>query len=63
MPLLQVYLLEGRPAEKKRELLRRLTETTAEVLGAPPESIRVLVHEMSPDDWSVAGETMRERRR
>ncbi|MFI1035439.1 4-oxalocrotonate tautomerase family protein [Streptomyces sp. NPDC020951] len=58
MPLLQVHLLEGRPASVKKELVRELTEVVERVLGSRPERISVLVAEYAEGDWSVAGEPL-----
>lgn len=55
MPIIQFNLLEGRTVEQKRNLAKRVTETVVEVLGVKPESVRILIHEMGPYDFSVAG--------
>ena len=56
MPMIQVTMLEGRTVEQKHELMRRLTEATAEVLGGDPQRIRVALYEFSPDEWAIGGE-------
>ena len=56
MPFIQVTMLEGRTVEQKHELMRRLTDAAAEVLGGDPGRIRVALVEVSPDDWAVGGE-------
>lgn len=61
MPIIQFNLLEGRCAEKKRELARRVTDTVVEVLGVRPEQVRILIHEMTGEDFSIAGVTAAER--
>lgn len=55
MPLIQVSLREGRSPEDLRRLGARLTEATAETLGVPPESVRVLIAEVPGDLWFVGG--------
>ena len=55
MPLIQINLLEGRPPEKITELIRNITDTAAETLGAPKESVRVLVNEMPKTHWGIGG--------
>lgn len=62
MPIIQFNLLEGRTVEQKRELARRVTDTVVEVLGVKRESVRILVHEMTDDDFSVGGITSRDRK-
>jgi 4-oxalocrotonate tautomerase len=53
--VLRVTLLEGRPLDKKRELVRRLTEMAARVLGEPEEEVRVILYEVRRDQWAVGG--------
>lgn len=55
MPIIQFNLLEGRSVEQKRVLARRVTEAVVESLGVKPESVRILIHELGPYDFSVAG--------
>ncbi len=63
MPIIHVHILEGRSEEKKNRMVRRVSEAVCETLGAPIETIRVLVHETSPDDWYVGGASKAERDR
>lgn len=58
MPFIQVTLLEGRSTEQKHDLMRRLTEVTAEVLGGDPQRIRVALYEVDGDEWAVGGVPM-----
>jgi 4-oxalocrotonate tautomerase len=61
MPLVEVTLIEGRsPADVKR-LAAALTAAMVETLGAPPETIRVLVHELPATHWLVGGQSLAER--
>ena len=55
MPIIDVTLLEGRPATVKAELIRELTDAAEKVLGVPRESIRVLLRELPPAHWGVGG--------
>lgn len=55
MPIIHVHIVEGRSEEKKKRMARRVSEAVAETLDAPLETIRVLVHEISSDDWHVGG--------
>ena len=56
MPIINVQMMEGRPKEKVAELIRNVTNTVAETLDAPKESIRVLVTELPKTHWGKAGE-------
>jgi 4-oxalocrotonate tautomerase len=61
MPIIQVHLLEGRSTAVKRELIRNLTDTTCTTLGVAPESVRVILQEMAPDHFGIAGEPFHPR--
>lgn len=62
MPLIHVTLIEGRTKDQKSQFMKALTEAAVESLGSNPESVRVVLHEVSGDNFSVAGETMTVRR-
>ena len=46
MPIIHIQLLEGRPEEKIKEVIRQVTETVSVVLGSPKENVRVIVSEI-----------------
>ncbi|MCI4646073.1 MAG: 4-oxalocrotonate tautomerase family protein [Hyphomonadaceae bacterium] len=56
MPIAHINIIEGRSPEKRRELMKRVTEAIAESLDAPPASVRVLIHEVPAFHWAVGGE-------
>lgn len=58
MPFIQITMLEGRSVEQKHDLMRRLTEATAEALGGDPERIRVAIYEVDKDEWAIGGVPM-----
>jgi 4-oxalocrotonate tautomerase len=55
MPLVQVTLVEGRSIEEKTALIRGLTDTAVTTLGAPRESVRVILQEVPAAHWGVGG--------
>lgn len=55
MPLIHVEMLEGRPPERKRELIEELTKTVERVLGAQRQSIRVVILEIPKAHWGIGG--------
>ena len=55
MPILDVTLISGRTADKKRALVRELTDATVRTLDVPRESVRVLLREIEPDHFAVGG--------
>ena len=62
MPYIIVKIQEGAGAERKRELLRRLTETTVSCLGVSPKVVRVVIEEAPKENWAYAGMTWEEWR-
>jgi 4-oxalocrotonate tautomerase len=62
MPFIQINILEGRSPEKKERLIREVTDLVSEVLEAPVESVRVMINEMEPEHWGIAGESVKKRR-
>ena len=61
MLVLKVTMLQGRTAEQKAELIRRLTEAAAEHLDWPAGEIRVVIYEVGRDDWGIGGRSVSER--
>lgn len=56
MPMIQIHLFKGRTDEQKKALLAAVTQAAQQSLGAPLESIRVWIHEFTPNDCMIAGE-------
>lgn len=61
MPFIQINILEGRSPEKKERLIREVTDKVAEILEAPEQNVRVLIHEVAAEHWGIAGESVRKR--
>jgi 4-oxalocrotonate tautomerase len=55
MPLVTIALYEGRSTDKKREAVREVTDTVAKVLAIAPESVWVILDDVSKENWSAAG--------
>ncbi|HTE54554.1 MAG TPA: 2-hydroxymuconate tautomerase [Kofleriaceae bacterium] len=55
MPLVEVTLIEGRSREVKAALMKALTDAVEAALGAPRDSIRVIVREVPAENWAVGG--------
>ncbi len=62
MPLIQVSIAEGRSPEQIRALIAGLTDAAVAAVGAPIESVRVLVTEIPLEHWGSGGPTLAERR-
>ncbi|TDF64937.1 2-hydroxymuconate tautomerase [Cupriavidus sp. L7L] len=60
MPIMQVFLMEGRTDEQKARLIAALTDAAVEAIGAPVESVRVIVTEMPKTQFGIGGKTAKE---
>ncbi len=63
MPIIEVKMLKGRTLEQKARLSRTLTDVTVDILEIRPDAVRVLIHELPPEHWSVGGISFAERER
>jgi 4-oxalocrotonate tautomerase len=48
-------MLTGRSKEKKEKLIKNLTAAVVDSLEAPVESVRVILQEMPPEHYGIAG--------
>jgi 4-oxalocrotonate tautomerase len=57
MPIMQVFLMEGRTDEQKARLIAALTDAAVESIGAPRETVRVMLTEMPKAHFGIGGKT------
>lgn len=62
MPIIQAFLIEGRSDELKENFIAAVTDAAESSLGAPRESIRVIITEVPPAHFGVAGKSTKSRR-
>lgn len=55
MPIIRVDLWEGRPKEKKKELIEKLTETTCNVLGCSKTAVIIVLSDIKKENWGDSG--------
>jgi len=55
MPVIQITISQGRSVEQKRELIKVLTKETARIMKTQDEKIRILIYEVSKENWGNAG--------
>ena len=58
MPIVTVHAIEGISAEKKEELMDRITIVMKEVLGKNPEATHVIIEETAAENWGIRGKTV-----
>jgi len=62
MPLVEITLVEGRTPEQLRALLSAATQAVVDSVGAPVDSVRVVIREVPPTHWAAGDVTIAERR-
>jgi 4-oxalocrotonate tautomerase len=61
MPLVQITMLQGRTADQKRKIARRITDAMVEEAGARREAIVVTFLEVSKESYASGGELMADK--
>ncbi|MGV7120404.1 tautomerase family protein [Sphingopyxis sp. 550A] len=61
MPIISVTIAEGRPVEKRRTLIKALTEATVNAFDVRPDQVRVIINEVPLENYAVAGVTFAEQ--
>ena len=55
MPVIQITISQGRSVEQKRELVKVLTRETVRIMKTDEEKVRILIYEVSKENWGDAG--------
>jgi len=55
MPIIQVHLIEGRSVDQKRKLVSQMTDAVVKSLDVPPDAVRIILQDMSKEDYAIAG--------
>jgi len=55
MPFVNIRIYEGWGKERKDEIASRVTDAIHEVTKIPREAVWVVIEEVDPPDWYVAG--------
>jgi 4-oxalocrotonate tautomerase len=62
-PFVTLDLLEGRPPEQHAALVVRMSALVAELVGVPPDRVRLRINEVKTIDWGIGGVQASELRR
>lgn len=62
MPVVIVNMLSGRNAATKKALLKKVTAAVTSTLDVAPESVRIIIQEMSGEHYGIAGLPVEEYR-
>nr|WP_281411059.1 4-oxalocrotonate tautomerase [Rhizobium lusitanum] len=55
MPILRLEMHPGRTLDQKRAFVREATRAAVETLACPPESVEIVITEISKESWATAG--------
>lgn len=59
MPFIHIRITEdGVSAEKKAEIIRKVTDVMVETLGKNPTNTMVVIDEVPTDNWGLGGQTI-----
>ena len=59
MPIAIIHLMEGRDDEMKARAIAAVTQALVESLEVKPESVRVILQEVPPAHWGIAGKPVK----
>lgn len=55
MPLVHVYMFEGRTLEQRRKIVAGITQAMVDGAQTEAKEVHVLLHDMPNSDWSNGG--------
>jgi 4-oxalocrotonate tautomerase len=55
MPTIRVEMFEGRTPEQKQAFVKAITEATVNTLGGSPDSVQVVITDVSKSNWASGG--------
>jgi 4-oxalocrotonate tautomerase len=61
MPIIHVHIMEGRTVNQKRQMVAEVTQAVVRSFEVKPETVRILIHELIPENYSLAGITAGEQ--
>lgn len=61
MPIIEMHMMVGRTTEQKRRVMASVAQSVAEALDCSIHTVRILITEHQPDEFSVAGVSTAEK--
>lgn len=61
MPILRLEMHPGRTLEQKQAFVLEVTRVAVETLNCPPESVDVIIHEVTRENWAKAGKLISDK--
>ena len=64
VPYINVRLLnDNMTIDQKAEVIRRITDVMVDVLNKDPNTTFVVIDEINPENWGLAGQSVAKRRK
>ncbi|MGI6096810.1 MAG: 4-oxalocrotonate tautomerase [Dethiobacteria bacterium] len=61
MPIVQIEMIEGRSVEKKRKMVKGITEAIVEAIGCEPGAVRIIIRDIAKHNIGDGGELMSDK--
>lgn len=61
MPIVRIEMFEGRSTDQKRRLVRELTDVFVTTLGCDAATVRIVITEVSKENWAIGGDLQVDR--
>jgi 4-oxalocrotonate tautomerase len=58
LPMIHVYMLEGRTGDQKRRIIEGMTNAMVDVCASKVERVGVIIHELPAENWGRGGAPM-----
>lgn len=61
MPIIRVELFEGRDRDMKRKIIKEVTDGFCRATEASPDTVHVILSDVSKEDWGRGGEAFADK--
>ena len=55
MPIITIYIRQGRTEEQKAQLVKEITEATCRILNVPKEVVTIVIVDLPDTNFATAG--------
>ena len=55
MPTIHVEMFEGRTLDRRRKLVKEITDGTCRALGCPADAVQIILTDIKKENWAEAG--------
>ncbi len=58
MPIMHVFLIEGRSVQEKEAFIAAVTEAAVRTVGVKPESVRIMIEDVPKSNFGISGRSV-----